>query len=102
MLNKRISSWVCILIATAISISVAGSTETIEKKKLKIFILAGQSNMVGAASIATFDYIGDDPKTVEMLNEMRALVRPCLPALSSGLSPTLTEQLHRMVVKFLG
>ena len=44
---------------------------TIEQKKLRIYILAGQSNMVGHAQIATFDYIGDDPKTVEMLNEMR-------------------------------
>jgi hypothetical protein len=40
-------------------------------KPLKVYILAGQSNMVGAAKIATFDYIGDDPKTLEMLNEMR-------------------------------
>jgi hypothetical protein len=40
-------------------------------KPLKVYILAGQSNMVGAAKIATFDYIGDDPKTVAMLNEMR-------------------------------
>ena len=40
-------------------------------KPLKVYILAGQSNMVGAAKIATFDYIGDDPKTLAMLNEMR-------------------------------
>ena len=37
---------------------------------LKIFILAGQSNMQGHAKISTFDYIGQDPKTAPMLKEM--------------------------------
>lgn len=39
--------------------------------KLKVFILAGQSNMEGHAKIETFDYIGDDPKTAPLLKEMR-------------------------------
>ena len=30
-------------------------------KPLKVFILAGQSNMEGHAAISTFDYIGKDP-----------------------------------------
>ena len=38
---------------------------------LKVFILAGQSNMQGHAKIETFDYIGDDPKTAPLLKEMR-------------------------------
>jgi hypothetical protein len=29
-----------------------------QAKPLKVFILAGQSNMEGPASVATFDYIG--------------------------------------------
>ena len=37
---------------------------------LKVFILAGQSNMEGPANIKTFDYMGDDPKTAPMLKEM--------------------------------
>jgi alpha-galactosidase len=37
-----------------------------QAKPLKVFILAGQSN------IATFDYIGDDPATAPLLNIMRA------------------------------
>ncbi len=41
------------------------------KGPLKIFVLAGQSNMVGAAKISTFDYIGEDPRTRPMLSEMR-------------------------------
>ncbi len=40
-------------------------------KPLKVFILAGQSNMEGHAKVATFDYIGDDPKTAPLLSEMR-------------------------------
>jgi hypothetical protein len=40
-------------------------------KPLKVFILAGQSNMQGHAKVETFDYIGDDPATAPLLNEMR-------------------------------
>ena len=40
-------------------------------KPLKVFILAGQSNMEGPASIGTFDYIGDDPATAPLLKKMR-------------------------------
>jgi alpha-galactosidase len=40
-------------------------------KPLKVFILAGQSNMEGHASVKTFDYIGKDPLTVPILKEMR-------------------------------
>lgn len=42
-----------------------------ESKKLKVFILAGQSNMEGHARIETFDYIGDDPATAPLLKMMR-------------------------------
>jgi hypothetical protein len=40
-------------------------------KPLKVFILAGQSNMEGHAEISTFDYIGKDPKTATLLKDMR-------------------------------
>ena len=36
-------------------------------KPLKVFILAGQSNMEGHAKVETFDYIGDDPATAPLL-----------------------------------
>ena len=42
-----------------------------EANPLKVFILAGQSNMEGHAAISTFDYIGKDPLTAPMLKEMR-------------------------------
>jgi len=40
-------------------------------KPLKVYILAGQSNMEGQAKVETFDYIGDDPATAPLLKEMR-------------------------------
>ena len=48
----------------------AGSV-TAADKPLKVFILAGQSNMQGHASISTFDSMADDPKTAPLLKEMR-------------------------------
>jgi alpha-galactosidase len=42
-----------------------------EPKPLKVFIMAGQSNMEGHAEIRTFDYIGQDPLTAPILKEMR-------------------------------
>jgi hypothetical protein len=47
------------------------SSVTAADKPLKIYILAGQSNMEGQARIETFDYIGDDPATAPLLEEMR-------------------------------
>jgi alpha-galactosidase len=41
------------------------------KPPLKVYILAGQSNMQGHASISTFDALADDPKTAPLLTEMR-------------------------------
>ncbi len=40
-------------------------------KPLKVYILAGQSNMEGHAKVETFDYIGEDPATVPLLKAMR-------------------------------
>ena len=42
-----------------------------EPKPLKVFILAGQSNMQGHASLTTFDSMVDDPTTAPLLQEMR-------------------------------
>ena len=41
------------------------------EKPVKVYILAGQSNMEGQAKIETFDYIGEDPATASLLKEMR-------------------------------
>ena len=50
---------------------LAAPGATAAAKPLEVFILAGQSNMEGPASIKTFDYIGDDPATAPLLKLMR-------------------------------
>ncbi len=59
-----------------------------QAKPLKIFILAGQSNMEGPASIKTFDYIGDDPATAPMLKMMRGAEGKPKEAIDWLLHPT--------------
>lgn len=49
----------------------ANHSDSAQPKPLKVFILAGQSNMEGHARIETFDYIGDDPATAPLLKRMR-------------------------------
>src|SRR5688572_30093588 len=43
----------------------------LQARPMKVFILAGQSNMEGHAKVETFDYIGDDPATAPLLKQMR-------------------------------
>jgi alpha-galactosidase len=52
-------------------ISLLAAALTAHAKPLKVFILAGQSNMEGHAKVETFDYIGDDPATALLLKMMR-------------------------------
>lgn len=47
------------------------SHATAEEKPLRVYILAGQSNMQGHAHVRTIDHIGMDPKTAPMLKDMR-------------------------------
>ena len=56
-----------ILTLLILSALTCGHSLAAEKKKLKVFILAGQSNMEGHAKVETFDYIGDDPATAPLL-----------------------------------
>ncbi len=58
----------CSLVCIALSWASFACAQT---KPLKVFILAGQSNMEGHAKIETFDYIGDDPATAPLLKQMR-------------------------------
>ena len=57
-------------IATFLITTLVAATG-VEAKPLKVFILAGQSNMEGHAEIRTFDSIGKDPLTAPILKEMR-------------------------------
>jgi len=56
----------CMMIAMA-----AGLSGSVMAKPVKVFIMAGQSNMEGHAKVETFDYIGDDPATAPLLKQMR-------------------------------
>ena len=59
------------LIVATLLVGIALPVGGEEPKPLKVFILAGQSNMEGHAEIRTFDYIGKDPVTAPILQEMR-------------------------------
>ncbi len=59
------------LLSITICALCCGALIAAESKRLKVFILAGQSNMEGHAKISTFDYIGDDPATQPLLRQMR-------------------------------
>lgn len=60
----------CMMFAAAAGLMLATIRQA-DAEPLKVFILAGQSNMEGPANISTFDYIGDDPATAPMLKMMR-------------------------------
>lgn len=58
-------------ITAVLGMMLPGTTIQAGDKPLKVFILAGQSNMQGHASISTFDSLNQDPKTAALLKEMR-------------------------------
>ncbi len=60
--------WLVSRVLTALLVTILAAHAA---KPLKIFILAGQSNMEGHAREETFDYIGDDPATAPLLKQMR-------------------------------
>src|SRR4051812_17508105 len=59
------------LICPCIALLILATLPSAVAKPLKVFILAGQSNMEGHAKVETFDYIGDDPATAPLLKQMR-------------------------------
>ena len=52
-------------------VGLCGGTNQAIAKPLKVFILAGQSNMQGHVNVSTFDSMADDPKTAPILKDMR-------------------------------
>lgn len=58
------SAWLPLLLL------LSAATAPAADKPLKVFILAGQSNMQGHASISTFGSMAGDPKTAPLLKEM--------------------------------
>jgi len=59
-----------ILTLSALCALTLTSTALATDNKLKVFILAGQSNMQGHAKVSTFEHIGMDPETAPMLADM--------------------------------
>ena len=60
----------CVVIAALLGL-IPGSVSQAVAKPLKVFVLAGQSNMQGHVNVSTFDSMADDPKTAPILIEMR-------------------------------
>ena len=69
VLEKRFDPLAFRLTLLVLALNAAGASAA--DKPLKVFILAGQSNMQGHASVSTFDSLADDPKTAPLLKEMR-------------------------------
>jgi len=79
--KARLSLAAMPLLALIFSVAPAGAAQPVSvpaeraqagAKPLKVFILAGQSNMQGHAHIRTFDAMALDPRTAPILEEMRA------------------------------
>lgn len=71
-LRSRALLVACLLLLRHESPSHARADEdSLPVKPLKVFILAGQSNMQGHAKVSTFDDMARDPKTAPLLQTMR-------------------------------
>ncbi len=73
------------------------------KKPLKVFILAGQSNMQGHAHVRTFDAMDLDPKTAPILKEMRSAdgsPRACEKVWISSIGSADEEQIGKLTAGF--
>lgn len=66
MLRSLLRFVILFALVTAFSVTSASA-----KKPLKIFILAGQSNMEGHAHIRVLDYLGEDPETAPLLKKIK-------------------------------
>jgi len=74
-----------------------------EAKPLKVFILAGQSNMQGHAQVRTFEHLGMDPKTAPLLAEMQnadGSPKVCERVWISSIGCADTEQTGRLTAGF--
>ena len=65
MSNKRTLFW-----GMTMSVLLSIPEVNAQSKPLRVFILAGQSNMEGHARIDTFNYLGDDAATAPLLGKM--------------------------------
>lgn len=61
MAKKTFCGALCLLAALAMGLSNVSAAGKIKKEKLQVFIMLGQSNMVGLADIRTFQYLLQEP-----------------------------------------
>jgi hypothetical protein len=69
-MKKLIRNMKCSTVVVLVGLMSVGTSHGVAKP-LKVFILAGQSNMQGHVNVSTFDSMADDPKTALILKEMR-------------------------------
>jgi len=60
----------CMMIAAVLGL-MPGIASQAAARPLKVFIMAGQSNMQGWFGVSTLDSMADDPKTAPILKDMR-------------------------------
>lgn len=53
-----------------IALAVVLGTDPLTAKPLKVYLMAGQSNMQGHCKLTTFPYLAQDPETAPMLKKM--------------------------------
>lgn len=69
-MRKIAESAMSVMLAVSFSL-VLGGVRPAAARPLKVFILAGQSNMQGHANLSTLDSMAEDPITAPILKEMR-------------------------------
>ncbi|MDG1894444.1 MAG: sialate O-acetylesterase [Fuerstiella sp.] len=60
-----------VAVFTLLALTMVHSVAHAAAKPLKVYILAGQSNMEGHARVEVLDYLGDDPQTAPLLDEIK-------------------------------
>jgi len=91
------------LVVAAGLIALGGSGATAAGEPLKVFILAGQSNMQGQAHVRTFDAMALDPKTAPILEEMQGAdgtPRVCERVWISSIGCADEEQVGKLTAGF--
>lgn len=103
MKNIRNNKILSLIAVTAIALSTATTADKPAKKPVKVFILAGQSNMQGHAHVRTFDAMELNPTTAEILKEMRnpdGTPRVCEKVWISSLGSSDSEKIGKLTVGF--
>ena len=102
----RVSGFFLAILFAAFSIRPAAAEApgaTGKKKPLKVFILAGQSNMQGHAHVRTFDAMALDPKTAPILKAMQnadGSPRVCEKVWISSIGSADEEQTGKLTAGF--